>query len=304
MGRYDVLDKRYFSDPERFAELIEVGILKRREKINPEKLVKLDGIYESLRSVTGEYERDGLKLYEDHRVKYGVEIEKNSDLRMTSRISIYDMCEYEKSAADRKAVHKKKKDYRDFSELKSGKVSDEKEYPIVNVVLYVGMGRYKGSRSMADEFYELPSRVKPFLQSKIQNYSFTLMEADYVNPMDFETELRQFFEAMQARNDKARLLELFDSKEYQELSTDTKKIIAIHLDNKELIKKVVEEEVEMCKAIRDMIRDSKEEGLAEGSNSMTNLYVKLKASNRLDDWEKAIYDVDYKNKLLSELVYV
>jgi len=49
------------------------------------------------------------------------------------------------------------------------------------------------------------------------------------------------------------------------------------VDNKELIKKVVEEEVEMCKAIRDMIRDSKEEGIAEGREEgrETEIYLSV-----------------------------
>ena len=57
-------------------------------------------------------------------------------------------------------------------------------------------------------------------------------------------------------------MELLESKEFQELSMETKKIITIHLDNKKLLHKVMEEEKDMCKAIRDLLRESKEEGRA------------------------------------------
>lgn len=219
MGKYDLLDREYFGDPERFAELIEVGVLKKRGKINAAKLKNLDGKYPSFRNKSGEYERDELKLYEDHKVKYGIELENHMDYGMSRRIFVYDAAEYEKDSYDRAKAHKQHGDLKNFEEIKSGKHNGEKEYPIVNLVLYLGMGRYKGSRSLRDEFYEMHEDIKPYLHGKVQNYSYSIMEADFVNPKDFTTELRQFFEAMQARNNKDEMLNLLERVDFHESFT-------------------------------------------------------------------------------------
>ncbi len=295
---YDILDREYFGKPEIFAELIEVGVLKRKVKIDARRLVGLEGKYPSLRSKSGEYERDEIKLYEEHKVKYGIELENHTDYGMPRRMIVYDAGEYEKAAAERKKRHNSRKTGRGFEEIKSGMVADEKDYPVINLVLYLGMGRYKGPRCLRESFGDIPVKVRPYLNDKIQNYSFSLMEADYVNPNSFDTELKQFFEAMQARNDKKKMLELIDRDDYQKLSDETKKIISIHLDNDRLTKKVVEEDVEMCKAIRDMLRDSEE----KGKDEVFVLYSKLRDSNRLDDWDRATMDQDYRNRLIEEFM--
>ena len=102
--------------------------------------------------------------------------------------------------------------------------------------------------------------MRTYASDKIQNYSFPLVEADYVNPLDYRTELRQFFRAMQSRYDKHKLAELFEEESFQNITTETQKIIALHLDVKELKKKVIEEDEDMCKAYRELVKDWKQEG--------------------------------------------
>ena len=106
--------------------------------------------------------------------------------------------------------------------------------------------------------------MRTYASDKIQNYSFPLVEADYVNPLYYRMELRQFFRAMQSRYDKHKLAELFEEESFQNITTETQKIIALHLDVKELKKKVIEEDEDMCKAYRELVKDWKQEGRQEG----------------------------------------
>ena len=124
-------------------------------------------------------------------------------------------------------------------------------------------GHFKG-KSTLRECLTIPEKMKNYASDKIQNYSFPLVEADYVNPLDYRTELRQFFRAMQSRYDKHKLAELFEEEAFQNISSETQKIIAVHLDVKELKKKVIEEEEDMCKAYRELVKDWKQEGREEG----------------------------------------
>ena len=60
------------------------------------------------------------------------------------------------------------------------------------------------------------------------------------------------------------MAELFEEESFQNITTETQKIIAVHLDVKELKKKVIEEEADMCKAYRELVKDWKQEGRLEG----------------------------------------
>lgn len=101
------------------------------------------------------------------------------------------------------------------------------------------------------------------MQDKLQNYSYIVMEADYVNPEDFQTDLKHFFRFMQARNDKSKMQKLLRQVDDMELSVETQQVISIHIGQKEIEKKVIEEGETMCKAIRDMMKDERQEGRRE-----------------------------------------
>lgn len=245
------------------AELISNGVYHGKVIVRAGDLRRLKQSYPTLAGSAGELERDGICLCESHGIKYGLEIENYSDYGMPRRVLVYDACEYEREAGLLRARHETMKDLKDFEERKSGMTSEEGYCPVITMVLYLGQGHFKGKCTLR-ECLEIPDKIKPYAYDKIQNYSFPLMEADYVNPMDYRTELRQFFRAMQSRYDKHKLAELFEQEEFQNISTQTQKIIAVHLNVRELRKKVIEEGENMCKAYRDLVKDWKQEGRLEG----------------------------------------
>lgn len=260
MGKYDFVDKRYFLKPERLAELLSVGLYHRRFGVEARDLKELSGDYQSLGGAFGILQRDGLFLNEKHGLKYGIELENYSDFSMPRRILTYDACEYEKQAKEIARTHEK---YDSFEEKKSRMKEGDSYTPIVNVVVYLGSSHWRGGTALRDIF-NLSEGVLPHNYDKIQNYTFALIEAEYVNPSDYETDLKLFFRAMQCRYDKERLQVLLQSEEYQELEWETECAIVVHLGIKNLIKKVVEEEESMCKAMRDWAKEERETGRQEG----------------------------------------
>lgn len=263
MGKKDIYDKAYFTEPNRLAELICNGIYHGKVPICADNLRRLEQKYPTLTGSSGELERDGIFLYEKHGIKYGLEIENYSDYGMPRRVLTYDACEYERDASQIRIKHEKKRDYSNFEERKSGIKIDEGYYPVITMVLFLGQGHFKGKATLK-ECLQISEKLKPYVSEKIQNYGFPILEADYVNPLDFHTELREFFRAMQCRYDKSRLAELFQEEAFQNLSMDTQIIIAIHLEMEKLTNKVIEEKENMCKAYRELVEDWKEEGRNEG----------------------------------------
>ena len=81
--------------------------------------------------------------------------------------------------------------------------------------------------------------------------------------------------------------------------------------NLQLIKQKIQTEgggFNMCKAIKEMLRDSRQEGRKEGrqegrqegQDEMATLIEKLILSNRISELLKVTTDKEYRNKLLIE----
>lgn len=291
MGKYDNYDRDYFTEKTRYAELISVGVFRGKIRINGEKLRMLDRTYPSLATKSGSVERDGIAVDAENAVVYGLEIETHEDMVMPRRFMTYDACEYERQASQIRAKYEKQKALNGYLEMKSGMKEGDGYYPVINMMLYLGIGHFKRQTTMRDLF-KLNEPINPFIAEKLQNYSFIIMEADYVNPEEFKTDLKQFFMVMQCRQDVKRLRKLFEREEFQELPTETQQVIAIHLNNKKVLKKVIEEEMDMCKAMREWERESKKEGIKEGQTLLMQTVIRLRNGESEEELAKQNVDLE------------
>ncbi len=91
-----------------------------------------------------------------------------------------------------------------------------------------------------------------------------LAKTDHINVEEYETDLREFFQAVQYRKDKKKLNELCHSEKFRNLDPETVRTIAIHIDRKRLMSKVEEEGVGMCQAFDELMEDKRLEGIKEG----------------------------------------
>lgn len=98
----------------------------------------------------------------------------------------------------------------------------------------------------------------------MHDYDFLLLEADYVDPEAYKTDLRQFFEAMQSRQDREKLRSLLRSENFMNLCPETEQAIAAHLHVKRLLHKIKKEGLPMCKAFDDLMKEERRSGIQEG----------------------------------------
>ena len=104
-----------------------------------------------------------------------------------------------------------------------------------------------------------------------------------------------------------------NQKVFTNLSEDAYDFLAVMagIRNLQLIKQKIQTEggeFDMCKAIKEMLRDSRQEGRKEGrqegrqegQDEMATLIEKLILSNRISELLKATTDKEYRNKLLIE----
>lgn len=261
MGRKDIVDRPYFSDCERFAELMNVSLYHGERVLRPENLVLQRRKYLSLANSYSETERDVLMKDASQNIFYGIEIETESDYSMPERVMAYNTCEYEYQMKELDREHREKRDYRGYRERKSRMKESDFLLPMVTVVLYLKEGHWEGRRKLSHMFQ---AESRELLGGSLPDYDFPLIEADYVNPKDYRTDLKEFFQAMQCRKDRGKLRRLFQTEAFQCLSPETERIIARHLHIERLIHKMEKEELSMCKAFDDLMKEEKREGKKEG----------------------------------------
>lgn len=261
MGKKDTIGKIYFSDIVRFAELMNMALYHGERMILPENLMPMEREYPSLFGNAGK-SRDVFMEDVKYHILYGLELETESDYSMPERVLVYDACEYEQQIRKLAGIRKgeKKGGYR---EKKSRLKAEDFLLPVVTVVLYLGNGHWEGRKRLS-ELFRVPEIIHKLIDCQFSEYDFNLVEADYVDAENYETDLREFFQAMQCREDKKRLNELCHSERFRNLKQETARAIAIHIGREKLIDKVEKEGMVMCQAFDELMEDMREEGIKEG----------------------------------------
>lgn len=263
MGRKDTAGREFFSDKRRFAELLNIQFYHGEQVVLAENLMRIRRDYPALAGVYGEKERDLLIADSRHGIHYGMELETESDYSMPERIMVYDACEYERQIRKLYKRHRETEDFTEYREKKSRMKATDLLYPAVTIVLYLGEGHWKGKLRLS-EMFRISEQDRKLLDGRLPEYDFLLVEADYVNTEDYQTDLKQFFQAMQCRQDKKKLRELLRSESFVHLDPEAELAIAAHLHVKKLVHRMKKEEVSMCKAFDELMEEERQKGRREG----------------------------------------
>lgn len=263
MGRKDLVGKDFFADCERFAELMNTIVYCGEEVVKAENLIRMDRVYPSpLRN--GEKTRDILMKEIGQNICYGLELETEADYSMPERVMVYDTCEWETQIREiGKQRVSKKMNYRD---KKSRLRETDSLMPVITVVLYLGNGRWQGKRSLS-ELFSISPQSRKRLGDILPDYRFLLAEADYVDADGYETDLKEFFHALQCRKDKLKLAELLQTESFQNIKKETAWVIAVYLDREKLMTKMKEKGIDMCQALDELLEDKRREGRIEGERA-------------------------------------
>jgi len=216
---------------------------------------------------------------------------------MPERCFVYDACEYEKQISEHAKRHYREKDLVGFLEKKSKIKESDGLYPVCNLVLYLGQGRWHGWRKMQDMF-QIPKEFYGKLKDKIVHYEIPIINANEVIPEKFETDLRQFFMAMQCRDDKEKICQLAEREEFMNLCQDAQNAIAIHLDDKRLIHKVMEEGENVCKAMREWKEELLSEGENKGENKVIHCLIRIREGAKAEE----LIQEGYSKRLIQSLL--
>lgn len=208
-----------------------------------------------------------------YRILYSLELETESDYSMPERVMVYNACEYEQQIGKLIKKHEDENMKDGYREWKSRLKEEDALMPVVTVVLYLGTDHWEG-RIRLSELFRVPGSIQMRMDIRIPEYGFHLAEADYVDAENFESDLREFFQAMKYRKDKKKLKELFHSERFCNLSSEAAQAIAVHIDRKRLLPKVKKEGVVMCQAFDELMEDMRMEGVREGKKAGIKVGIK------------------------------
>ncbi|MBD5465092.1 MAG: transposase [Lachnospiraceae bacterium] len=271
----DLLQKRYLSDNERYADLINGFLFAGSQIVTAEHLTELD-------SQTGFWGGSGfLAKSRKRRQKYrdlirkaafgmnfaviGVESQTEVDYLMPLRVMSYDVGEYEQQAArSRKIVRRKKGISR--AEFLSGFTKESRLKPCMTLVLFYGEC-WDGSQKLHGilDFKDIPEK----LRAMVNDYRIHLLEIRNLPDTEvFRTDLKQVFNFIRCSNDKEKLKELVEHDPvYKNMEEDAYEAAAAFTNGEELIDvmKFHKEggKVNMCQALTALIADGRMEGQTE-----------------------------------------
>lgn len=252
-------------DPKRFADAFNYLAFDGEQVVKAELLTEADVtelgiIMNQEKTEFVQKFRDILKqciVKEDDKYAYllmGIENHTDIHYALPVKNMIYDALNYGKQVANRAKEHKIEKDLHD-DEFLSGFSKTDKLKPIITLVIYFGTSEWDAPRSLKEMFTDVSEQILQF----VPDYKVNLIVPKEIKDFSkFHTDLGKVMKYIAVADQKEFLNAVALEEEYQDVNRETarllKEVVGVKVKMKE------KEEVNMCKALRDMTDEAREEG--------------------------------------------
>lgn len=281
MGQKDIAEKHLQEYNDVFADIVNVLLFDGIETVKPDNLENslIKSQYKADDGKVHEQERDVLKFWKDGSVNlvlYGIENQTYMDKDMPLRIMGYDGQSYRSQLI---------------------KENGTNHYPVITLVLYFGMERWNGPRSLY-ESDNVPDYLKPYVSDyEINVFEIAYLEEEQVKKFtsDFKY-VADYFVQMRTKSN------YIPSKEIMTHVDAVLKIMTVLTKDKrfEEVQNSGKEVRTMCEVLDRVEEKGKAEGKAEGETLLANLMVKLFSLGRTADAELAANDEKARKRFYKE----
>jgi hypothetical protein len=209
----------------------------------------------------------------------GIENQETIDYAFPVRNMIYDAGEYEKQLKKiRKHVKKNSRGLIDGEYLYGFRKTDRLK-PVVTFLLYSGEEPWQGPEGLWDmlDFTDISEQLKRL----VQDYRINVVDIRRLEDTSvFHTDIKEVFDFIKYSNDKNKLKELVEGREYYRHMEEDAFETAVNYANAEELKIAKEKygeggKVNMCTAIQELMADSRNEGIEQGIQScIVNMLMK------------------------------
>ena len=277
MGKIDTQAKQYMGDNARFADAFNYFIYGGKQVIDPAALTELDTTeivipYGNKTKAPVQKFRDLLKSWQvktDGEAVYavlGTELESDVNYAMPVKAGLYDFMHYAKQVDTARKSHKEQKTPLKRGEFLSGFRKDDRLIPVVTLVIFLKDTVWDGPTHLREMFSDTGEQLLSF----VNDYTINLLAPIGIPQEDFrkfKTDVGLLLEYIKNQKDKDRLSDVVHGDDrFRSMDAETASLINTITGSRLTIDEQ-EEKVDMCKAIDDMRKESREEGRMEGVES-------------------------------------
>ena len=281
MGAADTVTKAYMKENTVFADAFNYLLYRGRAVVDPTQLQELDTTEIALpfgaQDEDGKPQEDAVQKYrdvlksavikEDGEAAYillGIENQTDIHYAMPVRNAVYDALQYGRQVADIAKKHRREdasSKAHSRGEYLSGFYKDDRLTPVITLVLHFGANEWNGPLSL----HEMMNVKNRELLRFVQDYQVHLIDPARLSEEElakFSTSLREVMVYIKYSKDKKKLSEFLKENPRMLIEANAARVIKA-VTNTPLDIPEDAEVVDMCKAVEDMMNESKTKGAVE-----------------------------------------
>ena len=289
IGAADTVTKAYIRKNEVFADAFNYFMYDGIKKIQPDQLRELDSTeiaillneQDTRDNTNKDKEASGRKMMQKYRdllktatvmedgeaayVLLGIENQTEVHYAMPVRNMLYDAMKYNQQVTDIAAKHKKQKDSKRHQKISNGEFlsgfyKEDKLIPVITLVLFFNPGEWDGPRSL----FDMLEISNPIFKKYAQDYKMHIISPKELLDSDlekFSSSLREVIGCIKYSNDKNKLAAFIQDNPRMNMEIEAARVIEV-ITHLEIESEEVDSmgNVNMCKALQDMMQDSRDEG--------------------------------------------
>lgn len=274
VGKKNVAVNKYLSDYERFADAFNYFMFGGEKVILPESLTRKDPAEMSLfRTNSGFDSKEKMRDLKERCVvmdsgeavliTLAIEGQEHVHYAMPPKNMMYDALDYDSQVKKIAKDHKKKEDITG-DEYISGFSKDDKLVPVITLVIYFGSKEWDGPLSLSEMFDVKNEKILKY----VNDYRVNIIQPRNIDDLSgFTTDLGLILEFFKNAENKTQMREYLDNNReaLSGLEEDAVELLTVcgnvNIENAETDEGG---NVNMCKAIDDMIQDAVDEAIEQG----------------------------------------
>ena len=282
MGKPDSESKEYMRDKDHFADLVNYYVFGGEQVVEPDTLKPLDTTEITIPYGNGvrvpiQRFRDLLKLWsamigdEAVYVIFGDENQADVNYAMPVKSGLYDFMNYANQVTEARNSRKNtaKKENEKAAVLTSGEFlsgfrKGDRLMPVITLVVYFGSEEWDGPVTI----HEMLNTQNEHILNLVQDYKIHLIAPAHISDEDFDkfrTDLGAVLQYIKYSNDKDKLDEVVRRESrFWKMNPNSVALINAVTGSKLKFEVNKEGKIDMCKAIDEMRKESRDEGKIEG----------------------------------------
>ena len=312
MGMTDTVTKEYMRGNKVFADAFNYLIYGGEQVVKPALLQELDTTEIAIPFALDEEEstteeavqkyRDVLKstvIMQDAKASYillGVENQTDIHYALPVRNIIYDALQYGKQVSEVAKKHKNQSDGKRHNrgEYLSGFYKEDRIRPVITLVIHFGADEWDGPLSL----YEMMDLEDEKLLEFVQDYRIFLIDPYKLTHDDlekFSSSLGDVLGYIKYSKDKNALSKFLNDSQVMIIDNDAARVIR-DITNTPIYVPDGKGEIDMCKAVKDMIYEERILTLIElvRDNSLSIEKASAKANMTVEQFKKVMEDTNIK----------